>query len=151
MSKVIDTRQERMRNAAYALRSRLNELHGDTGHKFVAIVYFDEAHTLQNERRDNSSRRSPYFALMHVLTALVDTPIFFVFLTTNPSLSALPPTDADYPSIRVQDGWKLIPPFFELPFDTFCYDFTATVGKNRKLTLNGVCELEQIVRFGRPM
>jgi hypothetical protein len=139
--------------AATAFSLRLNDLHGDVEDKFLAIVYFDEAHTLQNVGEDDrlSKGRNPYFALMHVLSTLENAPIFFIFLSTNSSLNAFAPTDAQYPSLRVQAGWNLIPPFFELPFDSFCYNFTEEVSKRGKLTLNGVCELEQMVKFGRPM
>jgi hypothetical protein len=146
---VLAIRRNRLVQAAETFYCRLNKLHGHVRNKFKAIVYFDEAHTLQVAVQDKG--RSPYFALMHVLSTLANTPIFFIFLSTNSSLNALAPTGVQYPSLRVQAGWKLIPPFFELPFDSFCSDFTATVRKKGKLTLNGVCELEQMVKFGRPM
>jgi hypothetical protein len=152
LSDVLTAHHRRLIYAANAFTSCLNELHGDVGDRFLAVVYFDEAHTLQNVGSEHQPEgRNPYFALMHVLTALESIPIFFIFLSTNSSLNSLAPTDARYPSLRVQSGWKLIPPFFELPFDAFCYNFTAQAKQLGKLTLNGVCELEQMVKFGRPM
>jgi len=87
---------------------------------------------------------------MHVLSTLDDILIFFLFLSTNSSLNSLAPTDAQYPSLRLRSGWKLIPPFFELPFDAFSSGFTTKVKERGKLTLNGVSEIEQMVMFGRP-
>jgi hypothetical protein len=144
----IAARTDRLTKAAHAFCNRLTQLHGPIANKFFAIVSFDEAHTLQ---RSGVPGRNPYFALMHVLSTLVENHIFFIFLSTNSSLSAFAPTDSDYPSVRVQKGSSLIPPFFELPFDVFCRDFTLNAKRQGKLTLNGVCELEQVVKFGRSM
>jgi hypothetical protein len=106
---------------------------------------------LQTAGHHGSKGRSPYFALMSVLNKLVDIPIFFIFLSTNSSLNAFAPRDAYYPSLRVRlSGQKLIPPFFELPFDAFCGNSTPDAKKG-KLTLNGVCGVKQMVKFGRPM
>jgi len=139
--------------AASTFSRRLIELHGVVGDKFLAVAYFDEAHSMRNIRKDANQSKggNPYFALMHVLSTLESAPIFFIFLSTNSSLSTLAPPDAHYPSLRVQAGWKLIPPFFELPFDNFCHDFTKELEGRGELTLRGVCELDQIVKFGRPM
>jgi hypothetical protein len=139
--------------AADTFSHRLIELHGNVGGGFLAIAYFDEAHTMRNVREDANQSKggNAYFALMHVLSTLESAPIFFIFLSTNSSLSTLAPPDAHYPSLRVRQGWKLIPPFFELPFDNFCCGFTKELEERGELTLKGVCELEQIVKFGRPM
>ncbi|KAG7089225.1 hypothetical protein E1B28_010926 [Marasmius oreades] len=87
-----------------------------------------------------------------------DRQIFFVFVSTDSSLlstnsgfQSFAPSNVSYPSIRVQKSNKLIPPFFELPFDTFSHGFTTQVTQAGKLTLSGVCELGQIARFGRPL
>ena len=116
---------------------------------FLAIAYFDEAHSLHGGKDING--RNPYFALMHVMGVLREHRIFFVFLSTNSSLSTFAPIDAEFPSLRVRKGLKLIPPFFELPFDIFRHDFSVTLRNLNKLTLNGVCELEHMAKFGRPM
>ena len=88
---------------------------------------------------------------MHVLGTIQNLPIFFIFLSTNYKLNLFAPTDENFPSLRIQKGHKLIPPFFEVPFDVFCYNFTGKAKANNKVTLEGVCELEQMVKFGRPM
>jgi hypothetical protein len=152
LSDFLSVRRESLIKAATGFTSCLNALHGDVGDHFLAIVYFDEAHTLQNvDTKLYPEGHTPYLALMHVLRELRDIPIFFIFLSTDSRLSSLPPNDMDYPSLRLRSGWKLIPSFFELPFDAFCQGFTTEVKERGKLTLDGVCELQQMVKFGRPM
>jgi hypothetical protein len=145
-------RQESLIRAAEDFTRRLTKLHGDISGQVAAIVYFDEAHTLQSPSGNGTMMRSPYFTLMSALNRLVNLPIFFIFLSTNSSLHAFAPRDAHYPSLRVRvAGQKLIPPFFELPYDTFCHGFTKDLQRDGELTLNGVCEIGQIAKFGRPM
>jgi hypothetical protein len=154
---ILIVRRERLLFAAKSLCDRLQSLQPHVANKNLAFVYFDEAHTLRNTSKKKTLPQecNPYIALMHVLSQLNDSPIFFVFLSTSSSLliRASAPTDAEHPSpsLRVQMAWTLIPPFFELPFNIFCCDFTKTLMERNKLTLNGVCELEQMVKFGRPM
>jgi hypothetical protein len=149
---ILDARRSRLVEAANAFSERLKELHVVIDGKFLAIVYIDEAYSLQKAHPDSDPKnRNPYFALMHVLGTIQNLPIFFIFLSTNYKLNLFAPTDANFPSLRIQKGRKLIPPFFEVPFDAFCCDFTEKVKANNKLTLEGVCELEQMVKFGRPM
>jgi hypothetical protein len=138
--------------AAKSLVKRLVKLQGGSMDGFIAIVYFDEAHTLHHPpSNDSSNWRSPYAALMHILSFISRVRIFFVFLSTNSNLYKFAPTDAHYPSLRVQGPSTLIPPLFELPFDTFAHGFTTQAKKSNKLTLSGVCELKQMAKFGRPM
>ncbi|HEV7736222.1 MAG TPA: hypothetical protein VGO47_02470 [Chlamydiales bacterium] len=129
--------------------ARLQELHGEVKDKFLAIVYFDEAHTLQ-EWRDQSVRNS-YFSLLSALNALCELPILFVFLSTNSGLHVFAPQNAVFPSLRVQGGLRLIPPYFELPYDTFAAGITHKEQEAGRLTLSSVCKLEQVTRIGRPL
>ncbi|KAG7089315.1 hypothetical protein E1B28_011010 [Marasmius oreades] len=141
--------EKALRAAAQSLVDYLQQLYEDSV-KYCAIIYFDEVHTLFSPQ-NGQDKRTPYYALMHVLSMLHDKRIFFVFLSTNSSLQTFAPTGANYPSIRVQNNSKLIPPFFKLPFDTFSRNFTAQAMQAGKLTLSGVCELEQMAKFGRPL
>ncbi|KAG7091989.1 hypothetical protein E1B28_008376 [Marasmius oreades] len=143
-------RRTALRAAATSLVERLQDLYGRVTDKFCAIVYFDEAHTLFPSN-GGLHKCTPYFALMTVLNMIRDKRIFFVFLSTNPSLQTFAPNHALYPSIRVQNSYRLIPPFFELPFDTFSRGFTTQAKAEGKLTLAGVCDLGQMAKFGRPM
>ena len=118
--------------------------------RFSVMVYFDESHTLHNlkERFDpNRPRSNAYFALMGVLASLKDERIFFVFLSTNSRPNGFAPVDVVYPSSRVRGGAPLIPPFFELPFDTFY----CNGGLDSALTLEKACTLEHIAKAGRLM
>ena len=131
--------------AASALVNRLMNLCKVTErNQFMAIVYFDEAHTLQET---SNGRKSPYTMLMHALSTISTVAIFFVFLSTNSSLNAFAPMSRFYPSIRVKSGEDLIHPFIELPFDTFY----RTSGPHSPLTLDQACKLDHIVKAGRPM
>jgi hypothetical protein len=145
----LKTRQASLFAVAEKFVARLQELHGVAKDKFVAIVYFDEAHTLQDQR--DGSIRSSYFSLLSALNALYDLPILFVFLSTNSGLHESAPPNAIFPSLRVQGGLHLIPPYFELPFDIFADGITHNQRKDNRLTLLNVCKLEQVTRFGRPL
>ena len=98
LSAVLAARRNRLVQAASRFSERLIELHGKVEDKYLAIAYFDEAHTLQ-QVQEGSTGRNPYFALMHVLSTIEQLPIFFIFLSTNSSLNALAPPDAHYPSL----------------------------------------------------
>lgn len=141
--------QNALLTAATRFVEKLRTLQGEAPDKFSAIVYFDEAHTLQCQM--NSKIRNPYFCLHHVLNTITELPICFIFLSTNSSLQAFVPTNALFPSIQVQQGLDLIPPFFELPFDTFCSNFTSAALDAHDLTLTGVCKLKHMAKFGRPL
>ncbi|KAG7089278.1 hypothetical protein E1B28_010977 [Marasmius oreades] len=150
--KLLEHRAKALRTAAQSLVDCLKKLY-KTEVEFCAIVYFDEAHTLSLPS-NKSHRRTPYYALMRVLNMINDMQIFFVFLSTNSSLLTFAPlaSKAVYPApIRVQNNTELIPPFFELRFDTFCRKFTSDAKEVGKLTLEGVCDLGQMTKFGRPM
>jgi len=136
-----------LKKAASDLECRIENLVGEKRDEFAVIVYFDEAHTLHNMGK-GEGRQNAYFALMKVLAEISDQRIFFVFLSTNSSLNSFAPTNADYPSDRVNAGGDLIPPFFELNFDTFYRkdEHTTTL-----LALEQVCKLEHVVKTGRPM
>jgi hypothetical protein len=145
---VFDFFQHRLKEAAKSFLTRLAQLQEGNNCKFSAIVYFDEAHTFQTPYS-----RYPYFAIMHALSTIVDLPIFFIFLSTNSNLFTFPPMDTHCPTpfFRVRTDMNLIPPFFELPFDTFCRNFTAEAQQAGDLTLSGVCKLKHMTKFGRPM
>ncbi|KAG7089269.1 hypothetical protein E1B28_010967 [Marasmius oreades] len=148
--KPLEHREKALNTAARSLVDCLQKLY-NYPIPFCAIVYFDEAHTLSKSLPEKSHQRTPYYALMHVLNMINDKQIFFVFLSTNSSLKTSAPTKAAYPSIRVQNNTELIPPFFELRFDIFCRKFTSEAKEAGKLTLEGVCDLGQMAKFGRPM
>jgi hypothetical protein len=125
--------------------ARLQELQGEVEDGFVANVYFDEAHTLQVQQQNENVRNS-YFSLLSALNALHDLPILFVFLSTNSCLNVFAPQNAPFPSLRVQGGLRLIPPYFELPYDTF-----AAGLMDEAQTLSDVCKLEYFTKIGRPL
>jgi hypothetical protein len=139
-----------LREAAKELMNCLKTLHGSVENKFLAVVYFDEAHTLHTNTLQPNVR-NPYFALMHAMSAIDDAAIFFVFLSTNSSLHSFAPTNARFPSARVQDNLRLIPPYFELPVDVYCEGFTQRLKDVGELTLSGVCQLKHMTKFGRAL
>ena len=89
----LEGRAQNLIAAAGQLSILLEDLQLDDERRFRAIVYFDEAHTLNVQ---GSSNR--YFSLMRVLNQIVQVPIFFVFLSTNTSLHSFSPTKELYPS-----------------------------------------------------
>jgi hypothetical protein len=138
-----------LQNAAHALLQRLDELYQETGKPFVSkpfklLVYFDEAHRLQMSSKSNNA----YDSLMNAISSINGRSIFFVFLSTDPRIRSFNSINVDY---DIEDKRDLTQPFFELPFDTFSRNFWSEVKAADKMTLAGVCELEQMTKFGRPM
>ncbi|KAG9080519.1 hypothetical protein FRC06_006480, partial [Ceratobasidium sp. 370] len=114
----------------------------------ACLVYFDEAHGLTETTGINNIERTRtlYHNLGKVLSDLVDYPLFFVFLSTNSHLGRLTLTNTLHPSARVFKGWRLIPPFTELPFDVFKAE---VLNGKKELTLPVACSTEVAAAFGR--
>jgi hypothetical protein len=152
---ILKAQQENMVAAAMNLVTRLKQLHGEIDDQFSAIVYFDEAHTLQDVVTGVDLKgkkiQSPYFTLMSALNALCEVPIFFVFLSTDSSLHTFTPQISIVSSFHIQGGLKLIQPYFKLPFDTFAVGATMEAEEAGELTLSKVCQLNHITKFGRPL
>jgi hypothetical protein len=88
-----------LQKAATNFVNRLKSLHSPVGERFLAVVYFDEAHTLHTDEAhtlhtdeahtlhtdgahnfrtlSQSYVRNPYFALMHAMSCIVNEAIFF--------------------------------------------------------------------------
>ncbi|CAE6362278.1 unnamed protein product [Rhizoctonia solani] len=110
------------------------------------FVYFDEAHSLTTvPKYSPEHKRSGFHNLGTVLSKLIDNRSFFIFLSTNSRLEGFAPPGSNYPSYRVTENSRLIPPFTELPFDLY----ERKVLKGRTLTLKNVCQTEVMVGFGR--
>lgn len=95
----------------------------------LVLLAIDESHML-NESTDHQSLRS-------VLRALVDVPIFAVFISTEP-----PTFDRDFSSFLTPHT-----PYIALPFDV--YKDHIIIENER--TIDDVCELSFLCRFGRPL
>ncbi|KAG8733953.1 hypothetical protein FRC11_014552 [Ceratobasidium sp. 423] len=121
-----------------------------TNDENACFVYFDEAHSLtwavQNPNVEHE--RSPYYNLGTVLSKLVDSRVFFIFLSTNSRLEDFAPPPTSYPSDRVSDGSLLITPFTEMPFDLYEDEVLDNVGS---LALENMCKIEVMVGFGRTL
>ncbi|CAE6426035.1 unnamed protein product [Rhizoctonia solani] len=113
----------------------------------ACFLYFDEAHSLTQHVANPSPahERSAYHNLGTVLSKLIKGKVFFIFLSTNSRLEGFAPPASGYPSHRVTENSRLIPPFTELPFDLYEREALA----NRPLTLENVCTTEVMVGFGR--
>lgn len=115
-------------------------------------MYFDEAHTLSVEAQPGSChKRSAYHNLGKVLTWLRMDPICFLFLSTQSKLRAFAPTIYEHPSVRDWTYSTLLPPYTELPYDVFAEGMVSRLRKDKSLTLEGVCKVKELVRFGRPL
>lgn len=115
------------------------------------LIYIDESHEMTTSAQTiQGDRRNVYQVLCSGLNELLDLDLFFVFLSTNPKLSDYSPSSRAFWSARVQnsDSSYVQTPYTELPFD---------IWKDRHLVLEGahtmdeVCSVEFIVRFGRPL
>ncbi|KAF8344090.1 uncharacterized protein EI90DRAFT_3149527 [Cantharellus anzutake] len=127
----------------------------DGGAEVKCIIYFDEAHQLTElvPREKNTARSySPYHNLGTVLSELTEFPVFFIFLSTSSHLQKSAPSPASHPSVRISQGFRLFPPFTELPFDIFAKKvFQSLKGKNKKCSLENVGQTDVMVGFGRSL
>ncbi|KAH8109132.1 hypothetical protein DFH11DRAFT_1731386 [Phellopilus nigrolimitatus] len=116
------------------------------------VIYFDEAHDLTNiivPDKTGSVSRTLYHAFCSTANGILDTPVFFLFLSTHSSLSKFAPPQWMYPSARVYDGEDTIqPPFTELPFD--CSQDGPVIRPGEK-ALRDVATIKFMSAFGRPM
>jgi hypothetical protein len=94
--------------------------------------------------------RNVYQALCSSLNELLNLDLFFVFLSTNSMLSDYSPSGRVFWSKRGQNSTiaYIQTPYTELPFDVWKESHLITEGKH---TMDDVCSVEFIVRFGRPL
>ncbi|KAH8109129.1 hypothetical protein DFH11DRAFT_1515959, partial [Phellopilus nigrolimitatus] len=116
------------------------------------VIYFDEAHDLTNiivPDKTGSVSCTLYHAFCSTANGILDTPVFFLFLSTHSSLTKFAPPQWMYPSARVYDGEDTIqPPFTELPFD--CSQDGPVIRPGEK-ALRDVATIKFMSAFGRPM
>ncbi|EUC56123.1 G2/mitotic-specific cyclin cdc13, putative, partial [Rhizoctonia solani AG-3 Rhs1AP] len=98
----------------------------------ACFVYIDEAHLLTQAIKGGNKdhERNQFHNLGKVLSKLVNYPMFFIFLSTNPSLKGLAPS------------------FTELPFDIY---EDKVIDEFGTMTLARACEVDVMVWFGRPL
>jgi hypothetical protein len=91
-----------------------------------------------------------YQVLCSSLNQLLDLDLFFVFLSTNSKLSDYSPSSRVFWSARVQKSGvaHVQTPYTELPFDVWREPHIVSDGIH---TMDEVCSVEFIARFGRPL
>jgi len=126
----------------------------------LLFIYFDEAHCLHDVKltrirnKDGSNmeteKRTAYYSLVSALDELSELNIFSLFLSTASSLAQFAPTQRVMRSARSGDlSWGLQAPFTELPFDMYTAEEPLAIeGQD---TLNDVCQIKFMSRFGRPL
>ena len=119
------------------------------------MMYFDEAHHLAQDglvHFQNGGMESPrtaYMGLMRALDDLSDKDIFSIFISTNPLLSGPSSSRRQIMPSRGRGADIILQPaFIELPFDQWEENCIVREGKH---TLDEVCQVEYMVRFGRPL
>ncbi|GAB1528280.1 hypothetical protein RhiTH_011472 [Rhizoctonia solani] len=128
--------------------------HHRNEYRNVCFVYFDEAHALTKlpYKLTPSRSMSPYHNLGRVLSELHAAPIFFIFLSTNSHLQQFAPPPANHPSVRVNRGHSLFPPFTELPFDVFVTKVLRGLEKSPGYVSLTIAQGRRVMScFGRPM
>ncbi|KAF8749052.1 hypothetical protein RHS01_10436 [Rhizoctonia solani] len=123
---------------------------GSSNQDNICLLYFDEAHSLTESVKtpDEEHEQSQYHNLGIAIASLIDYRLFFIFLSTNSRLENFAPAPTSFPSDRVTNGSRLIPPFTELPFDIY----ESTVLDDIKiLSLESVSKTEVMVGFGRAL
>ena len=137
----------------------MNALEIEHSEKFPAptvkiFIAIDEAHIITSQLDKSHAKRSVYHNLGTVLSWLNTDPIFTLLLSTNSRLQELAAPADLRPSLRASKGAKLFPPVTELSFDTFAtgiYNKLKENSPNGPVSLNSVCDIGVIVKFGRPL
>ncbi|KAF8576388.1 hypothetical protein K439DRAFT_1622881 [Ramaria rubella] len=120
--------------------------------KALWFVYFNDAHTLSLKSEVPCSHsQSVHDNLDKTLTWLNTNPIFFLFLSTNTKFKPFMPKFHEHPSAMDWNDFCLLPPYTELPYDVFAKGMVSRLGEENHLTLEGVCSIEVLSRFGRPL
>jgi hypothetical protein len=122
-------------------------------------MYFDEAHCLHDVHMTHFStvgtrlvaeQRTAFHALTSALDQLFELNIFSLFLSTSSSLADFAPPRKGFGSARSSgQNWDLQPPFTELPFD-LCDKGTTLVVEGEH-TLQDICQIKFMAKFGRPL
>jgi hypothetical protein len=115
------------------------------------LVYIDESHEMTtHEQMLKDDGRNAYQTLCSSLNELLKLDLFFVFLSTNSNIREYAPPGRTFWSKRGQNITLLYiqTPYTELPFDVWKEPHLVTEGAH---TLDDVCSVEFMVRFGRPL
>ncbi|QRV83604.1 hypothetical protein RhiJN_11620 [Ceratobasidium sp. AG-Ba] len=126
---------------------------GGTGRKIWLCIYFDESHALTQKviQPDSSQSRTAYQTLCWVLNRLRSLDLFTIFLSTQSHMSAYSPPKGLFWSERVINDTTpgVQAPICEMSFDNWSGgDQLAAPYQN---TLQDVCKIAFMVRFGRPL
>ncbi|KAM6494977.1 hypothetical protein JOM56_009600 [Amanita muscaria] len=115
------------------------------------LVYIDESHGMTKAGSTiKGDGRNAYQVLCSSLNELLKLDLFFVFLSTNSMLSDYSPSSRIFWSQRVQNSSveQIQTPYTELPFDVWKESHLISEGGH---TMDQVCSVEFMVRFGRPL
>ena len=117
----------------------------------LLLIYVDKSHEMTMKAQTiKGDGRSAYQVLCSSLNELLKLDLFFVFLSTNSMLSDYSPASRVFWSGRVQnsDVAYIQTPYTELPFDIWKEPHLVSEGGH---TIDNVCSVEFMVRFGRPL
>ncbi|KAH8113034.1 hypothetical protein DFH11DRAFT_1727972 [Phellopilus nigrolimitatus] len=152
---VFDFIAKQTQNKIFELISFVGKLVGDDNCNSPdarVVIYFDEAHYLTNiSMYGDSPSLNLYDAFCSAANTLLPSPVFFLFLSTQFSLSRIGPPQTVSSSARPYNysGQNNIrPPFTELPFD--CFGSEPLIRPGEK-TLKDVSTIHFMSQFGRPM
>ena len=115
------------------------------------LIYIDESHEMAADAQTiKGDGRNAYQVLCLSLNELLKLDLFFVFLSTNSTLSDYSPSRRVFWSKRGQDLSMayIQTPYTELPFDVWKRTHLVSEGAYK---MDQVCAVEFMVRFGRPL
>jgi len=139
--------------AAEAAKSALNKLISKLDswagtQRIKLIIYFDEAHPLTKVAPKNDDEKTLYDWLCSCLNQFVASPMFCIFLSTNPSLAHFASPQALASSARICGGKAAThAPITETPFDC-CEDLMVGQGQ---FSMKDISTIPFMAQFGRPL
>jgi hypothetical protein len=141
--------------AAKALIDTINRYTKEDGSKenvrpVRLLIYIDESHEMTTSAQTLDKDRNAYQILCSSLNVLKNLDLFFVFLSTNSKLSDYSPSNRVFWSSRGRNAalTHVQTPYTELPFDVWKEPHIVSEGAH---TMDEICSVEFIVRFGRPL
>ena len=115
------------------------------------LIYIDESHEMTTAAQTLTNQLyNAYQILCTSLNELVHLDLFFVFISTKFKLSDYSPSShVSWASRGINKTYNHVQtPYTELPFDVWKESHIVSEGVH---TMDDVCSVEFIVRFGRPL
>lgn len=114
----------------------------------LIVLAVDDAHKLATPRGSGHAAWSNFTELRRALRAIIDSPLFTLFLSTTGEVERFLPSPSHDPSGRIEQGLLAVnPPFVDLGLD----HLAKYVSFQNIVKLSEVTSIGHIAHYGRPL